>query len=219
MIGASRNSLMLERLADRFGWGPQPTMLDVGGGHGFLGLELAAKRWTVVVADHDPAKTELLGPWLARLSPRPLAIEYRTLSMEDLAAGGIPGQPSGFHVVTFFGSLLFARRNRVASLLRACWERLVPGGALIIREMVRQTAGEHLHGFRFERDELLRLVEENAAPPGFVSVVDGSPMTEFHAGTSALLAAKPGGGANSWRASEASTCSLRAERDRNGDTG
>jgi hypothetical protein len=219
MIGASRNSLMLERLADRFGWGPQPTMLDVGGGHGFLGLELAAKGWTVTVADHDPAKTELLGPWLARLSPRRLAIEYCSLSMEDLAAGGIPGQPSGFHAVTFFGSLLFARRNRVASLLRACWERLVPGGALIVREMVRQTAGEHLHGFRFERDELLRLVAENAAPPGFISIVDGSPMTEFHAGTSALLVAKPGGGASLWRSSDKNTSSGRAEHHRNGDTG
>lgn len=213
LIGASRNSLVLERLAHRLEWGEQPTMLDIGGGHGFLGLELAAKGWTVTVADYDPAKTELLGPWLARLSPRPLAIEYRTLRMEDIAAGGIPDHSSGVHVITFFGSLLFARRDCVPAILRACWERLAPGGGIVIREMVRQTAGEHLHEFRFERCELIRLVAENAAPPSFISIVDGSPMTEFHASASALLAVKPNGNASG------PLCGERAECHRNRDVG
>jgi len=36
-------------------------------------------------------------------------------------------------------------------------------------------ANEHLHEFRFERDELIRAVAENAAPPSYVSILDAQP--------------------------------------------
>ena len=185
--GASRNSLVLERLADRLGWGPRPDMLDIGGGHGFLGLEMAAKGWTVTVAEHDPAKTEVIGPWLARLSPRSLALRFRTVRMEDIPLGALPAEVGGLQVVTFFSSLFFARRDCVRALLRNCRERLAPGGAVLIHELVRQSKDEHLHDRRFEYRELIDLVTEGVGPPSYISIVDGSPMDQFVPGLSALL--------------------------------
>jgi hypothetical protein len=205
LFGASRNSLILESLAERLGWGPRPRLLDIGGAYGCLGLELAAKDWDVTVADNDPTKTESLGPWLVRLSPQPLAIEFCTLSMEDIATGGIPGDGAGWDAITFFLSLYNAKRERVPALLRACWQRLAPGGALVIHEVVPLEARERVDDLQFERDELIRLVTENAAPPGYVSMTDASLSAEFgHWGAGALLGVKPRGGAMSPTTSRAS---------------
>jgi 2-polyprenyl-3-methyl-5-hydroxy-6-metoxy-1,4-benzoquinol methylase len=190
MLGASRNSQVLEELSRRFGWGGCPKMLDVGGGHGLLGLEMAAKNWTVTVIDQDPAKTELLGPWLVRQSARPLPIEFLTMAMEELPECSLSTRLSAPHVITFFGSLLFARRERRPNILRACWKRLAPGGALLIHELVRSDPAEHLHERRFDRDELIDLIAENAAPPGFVSIRDGRPMDAFRPGLTALFVCK-----------------------------
>ena len=193
-LGASRNSLVLERLARRLNWGPNPVIRDIGGGHGFLGLELAAKGWSVTVADHDPAKTEVLGPWLARRSSRPLPIEFHTHSMDLIPERGVPGKGPSPHAISFFQCLLFAKRERVADILRVCWDQLADDGALIIHELVRKTPGEQLHEQRFEADELIRLVEENAGPADFVSIHDGGPMSEFRSGTSALVVRRSSAG-------------------------
>jgi SAM-dependent methyltransferase len=191
MLGATRNSLVLERLAARFGWGPNPVIVDIGGGYGFLGLELAAKGWNVAVVDFDPAKTELVGPWLAQRSPRPLPIGFFTRSMDEVSDLGVPGgsQPQA---ITFFQSLRLGNRDRAADTLRACWARLSPGGALLIHELVHETPGVvFAEGSLFYRDELLRLVAEVATAPSYVSKWDGEPMRKFIADTSMILARKP----------------------------
>lgn len=190
LLGASRNSFILECIADRLGWAPQPRLLDVGGGHGFLGLEMAAKGWSVTVVDHDPAKTELVGPWLARRSQRPLPIEYLTMEMESLDADDLPGLQRELQAITFFNSLYTAKRDRVGAILQACWELLAPGGALVIVEAVRQKPDEHLHEMRFSSDELINLTMENTVTPNYLSLVDGSSMPEFRAGASALILEK-----------------------------
>ncbi|HEV2336902.1 MAG TPA: class I SAM-dependent methyltransferase [Stellaceae bacterium] len=194
MLGATRNSLVLDRIAARLGWGPNPAIVDVGGGYGFLGLELAAKGWNVAVIDVDRAKTELLGPWLTRRSPRPLPINFFTRSMDELSDAGVPG---GFppHAITFFQSLRLGNRDRAADTLRACWARLAPGGALLIHELVHEMPGvSFAEGSLFCRDELLGLVEEVAAVPSYVSKWDGQPMRKFIPDASVILARKPQGG-------------------------
>lgn len=190
LFGASRNSLFLETLAERLGWGPRPRLLDIGGAYGCLGLELAVKGWDVTVVDNDPTKTELLGPWFAGLAPRRLAIEFRTLSMDDIPAGGIAGDGRGWDAATFFLSLYHADRERVPDLLRACWQRLAPGGALVVHEVVVDEDRGRGDDLQFERGELIGLVSENAAAPSYLSIEDASPSAEFR-GT--LLAMKPRG--------------------------
>jgi 2-polyprenyl-3-methyl-5-hydroxy-6-metoxy-1,4-benzoquinol methylase len=186
MVGATRNSFLLEQLAEKYRWGPTPAIADLGGGFGFLGLELAAKGWHVAVADYDPAKTEVLGPWLSERSPRPLLIEFYTRTIDDIPREGIPGTQAP-DVISFFHSLLMAERSHVAAIVRTCWERLAPGGALVIHELVQGTPGEqppHL----FHQDELLRLIAENAAPPTYLSVEDGTETKIFVPGTSLIIA-------------------------------
>jgi hypothetical protein len=194
MLGATRNSLVLERIAARLGWGPNPAIVDVGGGYGFLGLEMAAKGWTVAVIDFDPAKTERLGPWLAQRSPHPLPIGFFTRSMDALSEAGVPGG-SRPQAITFFQSLRLGNRDRAADTLRACWAHLAPGGALLIHELVHETPGVvFAEGSLFYRDELLHLVAEVAAAPSYVSKWDGAPMRKFIPDTSVILAHKPEGG-------------------------
>jgi len=112
------------------------------------------------------------------------------MTMEEFPACSLSARLSALHVITFLGSLLFAQRDRISDILRACWERLAPGGALIIHELVRRDPTEHLYEERFERDELIDLVAESTAPPDFVSIIDGQPMDAFRAGLTALLACK-----------------------------
>lgn len=194
MLGATRNSLVLERLAARFGWGPNPAIVDIGGGYGFLGLELAAKGWNVAVLDFDRAKTELVGPWLAQRSPRPLPIGFFNRSMDEVSDLGVPGG-SRPQAITFFQSLRLGNRDRATDTLRACWACLAPGGALLIHELVHETPGVvFAEGSLFHRDELLRLVGEVAAAPSYVSKWDGEPMRKFIADTSIILARKPPNG-------------------------
>jgi hypothetical protein len=188
MLGTSRNSLLLERMAAEFEWGPNPAIVDIGGGYGFLGLELAAKGWTVAAIDRESFNTEVVGCWLAARSPRPLPLELVTQSMDEIPEGGLPGGRAP-HAITFFHSLLMAQRDRVGDIIRTCWDSLVPGGALVIHELVHGTPGERVGDRRlFKRDELLRLITENAAAPSFVSVLDGKPMDKFVPGTSLIVA-------------------------------
>jgi len=153
--------------------------------------ELAAKGWSVAVVDFDSAKTEIVGPWLAQRSPRPLPIGFFTRSMDAISDVGVPGG-SRPQAITFFQSLRLGNRDRAADTLRACWARLAPGGALLIHELVHETPGVvFAEGSLFYRDELLRLVAEVAAAPSYVSMWDGEPMRKFIADTSMLLARKP----------------------------
>ena len=191
LLGTSRNSLLLERMANELRWGANPTLVDIGGGCGFLGLELAAKGWNVAAVDRDAFRTEVVGRWLAARSPRPLPLELVTQSMDEIPESGIPGGRKP-HAITFFHSLLMGRRDRAGAILRACWDSLVPGGALVIHELVHGTPGERQNDQRlFEQEELLRLITENAAAPSFVSVVDGKPMDMFVPGTSLIVARRP----------------------------
>ncbi|HEV2336682.1 MAG TPA: hypothetical protein VGS13_14360 [Stellaceae bacterium] len=191
MLGTSRNSLLLERMSTQFGWGPNPTLVDIGGGCGFLGLELAAKGWNVAAVDRDPFRIEVVGRWLVERSPRPLPLELVTQSMDEIPEGGLPGGVAP-HVITFFHSLLMGQRDRVGDILLACWDSLVPGGALVIHELVHGTPGERVgDGRLFEQEGLLRLITENAAAPSFVSVVDGKPMELFVPGTSLIVVRRP----------------------------
>lgn len=189
MLGASRNSLLLERLAARIGCGSPPSLVDIGGGFGFLGLELAAKGWPVAVIDYDPFKTEVMGRWLAdRVRPAG-SIEFRTQSMDEIPETGLPADRP--RLVTFFHSLRLARRDLVPAILRRCWDSLAPGGALVIHELVHGTPGESAEDeLLFRYDDLLRVVSENAAKPGYWSVLDAAPMAEFVAGTSLFVACR-----------------------------
>lgn len=191
MIGASRNSLVLDRLAIRLGWPRCPTLLDVGGGFGFLGVELATKGWNVTVADIDRDKTELVGPWLAKLWPNPLPLDYCTTGMEEITSSSVFTRSRRLDGITFFNSLYLSNRDRVGDLLRSCWQRLAPGGALVIREMIRLGERVDVHDRRFERDELISLVTNTTTAPSFVSIVDGAPVTDFDRAPSALVAVKP----------------------------
>jgi hypothetical protein len=189
--GASRNSLLLERIAASRQWGPNPVIIDVGGGWGFLGLEMVAKGWTATVIDRDLVKVEL-GRWLARRASCPLSIDFHREAMEALPEHGFPSAARP-QVVSFFQSLLFADRQQVADILRTAFDWLASGGALIIVEWTR-TPGEPLESSdeqRFTPDELMRLVAESACPPKLVSLRDGSEVVEFSPALTAIVAYKP----------------------------
>lgn len=188
MLGTSRNSLLLEQLAARLGWGGTPTIVDIGAGFGLLGLELASKGWNATVIDCDAFRVEEIGSWLAGQSSKTLQLERIVRSMDDIPKGGVPGKLAP-QAIAFFHSLLLAQREHVSDILRACWARLTPGGALILHELVRGTPGESSEDSRlFEFDELLRLVAENATAPRFISVLDGKPMQQFVPGNSLIVA-------------------------------
>jgi 2-polyprenyl-3-methyl-5-hydroxy-6-metoxy-1,4-benzoquinol methylase len=168
-------------------WGPAPQIVDIGGGYGLLGLEMAMKGWSATVIDYDPAKSKL-GRWLTRQAPRRLPIEFHTMSMEALPEHGVPvTEPP--HAISFFQCLFLANRERVPDIIRTAFARLAPGGTLIILERLRRC--EASNNDQFAAEELFELMTRNAAPPKLVSMRDGSFLTECDPDSTAFLACKP----------------------------
>ena len=189
--GAARNSLLLERIAARQAWGPAPKIVDIGGGYGFLALEMAMKGWSAAVVDYDRDKTEL-GSWLSGSAPRTLPIEFHTMSMEAVPEDGVPVMEPP-DAISFFQCLHIADRGRTGDILKAAFVRLAPGGALVVLECLRRSEGSNDN--QLAGDELFELMTRNAVVPSLVSMRDGSMLSisdvEHDPDSIAFVAYKP----------------------------
>ncbi len=188
MFGANQKSFILSKIHQFFNL-PSPhkcTGLDVGGGWGFLGAELALQGYTLTVADYDKKKTDIVGPWLAKHCRVEDRLSFVNLTMEQL--NNINGQ---YDFISFFGSLLYAQKNQISRILEGCMKMLNTGGLLLIHENPKEKGvpGTLDYEKRFEANTLHNLLLENCGTPQYFSVFSGEKIPKEKAHTSVIMAA------------------------------
>lgn len=158
MHGVFQKGMFLDRQVDALAGNGEPIrMLDMGGGYGALGAEMAARGHRATVLELEPAKVDRLGVWLADELGVADRLEF---VIGDFQA--IDRVDGAFDLICFFGALLYEDRAKVPALLRACADRLTEGGRLIVQELPkcrskpdardfhRQFAGPDLHELLLE---------------------------------------------------------------------
>lgn len=131
------------------------SLLDVGGGFGFLGAELALKGMNVTVMDYDSQK-EIIFNWLSRIIKHKGRLDFTTSGMEQFEFD------KSYDMISFFGSLLYCPRSNITTHLKNYWDNLNDGGLLIVHENpkgIGDPASLDYH-LRFEFDELHQLLSD-----------------------------------------------------------
>ncbi len=102
------------------------TLLDVGCGHGLVSNEVALRNPAVRVLGIDIAEAKIDA---ARKSVGTRAnIEFRITPLEGVAE-------SGFAAVSVVDVLYLVPRVTWASFLETCFDKLAPGGSLVVKEI------------------------------------------------------------------------------------
>ena len=170
--GANQKSFVVERIMDDTGMKGKARILDMGGGMGFLGAELALKGHDVTVIDCQPGSIGC---------GRKLWDAAGAVRRPDLALGNIERideMAGGYDLISYFGCLLYIDRREMPKVLRHSYSMLNDGGLLLIHENPREAGapGSLDYEKRFEADELYALMADSCGPPSFYNVFTGNPM-------------------------------------------
>lgn len=172
LFGANQKSFVFNATLSQHGLTERPLkILDVGGGYGFLGAELAAQGHHVTVTDVMPQHVNI-GNWLAARCGVSDRMDFRIEKIEDLA--GSLGQNS-YDVISFFGCLLYAERACVPDVIKSCMAALNSGGLLLIHENPKGVIKPEAKDFPicFTSEELLPLLEKYAGKPRLYNMFTG----------------------------------------------
>ena len=185
MTGANKKSWLIELITASSNAADQMEIFDGGGGCGHFAVEMASKGHRVRVYDHDPAKIEVLGPWLAQKCHVNELISFQKGRLEDLV---LPR--AVYDLVTLFGSLLYAEKKAVAGILQNAWHGLKPGGWLAIQELPKEKTKPDIGDYdrQFFTDDLYRLIASNASIPQYYSLFNGAKISRVQASQKSYLA-------------------------------
>lgn len=167
--GTSQKSRFLEWAATA-GRSERPLrILDMGGGYGAMGIELALHGHDVTILELEPAKVEHIGRWLAQLTGVGARVKFEIGNFD--AIDRIEGP---FDVISFFGSLLYYPHARTCDLLQRCSARLVAGGCLLVHENPRERASPDALDYdnQFMADELDGIVRGVLPQLSWYSIFD-----------------------------------------------
>jgi len=123
---------------------PRLRILDLGGGPALTLAELMLRRGDVasgVCVDPSPTNRDLVGHlvrWLES-GPEPAQQVASRLAF-DLATMEAPSGDGEVDVVSLIGSLLYVPREHTDAVLQRAWDRLSPGGLLVVHENLRDPA-------------------------------------------------------------------------------
>lgn len=130
--GVMQRQFILERICETIGLIDSTSLLDVGGGMGFLAVEWACHQNHAAIL--EPGEEWLqVARWLARRSGVEAEMSIIAGKMQELAKLG--GQ---YDLVTFFNSFYYCDKAEAGDVLRAAYRLVTPGGALIIWELPKE---------------------------------------------------------------------------------
>jgi len=167
--GANQKSFIIERILADYGITKSAQGLDMGGGFGFLGAELAVKGHRVTTLDYNKKNIEL-----GKLIWRQFNIE-KGLNLSEGNIEKIDQISGNYDFLSYFGCLLYIKREKLAGILQHSMELLKPGGLLLIHENPKEAGrtGSRDYERRFEADELFSLIQEHAGLPVFYNIFLG----------------------------------------------
>ncbi|MDA9224702.1 class I SAM-dependent methyltransferase [Tateyamaria sp.] len=159
-------------------------MLDMGGGYGALGIELALRGAHVTIVEIEEAKLKYLAQWMVdrhRLSDRVSLVpgDFKAIQKID----------GPYDVISFFCSLLYESRDQVEMLLQQCKDKLVPGGKLIVQEIpkIKASVSARDYDIQFEGGELNALVKKVFSKVSYFSLFTMSEVDLEKANNSVLF--------------------------------
>ncbi len=169
--GTWTRGFVLQRVLSEACGGRPARVLELGGGFGFLGAELALQGHQVTVTDIHPQRLDGVGGWLARRCGVEDRLAFRAMPMER--AGEMGG---GWDMIAIMSALLYVDRGAIPELLRTVRGMLRPGGVFALYEVVREASSpaNPQYDLMFEAGELSRIVAENLGAAECHSVFSGA---------------------------------------------
>lgn len=123
------NAFVFERICRAAFGARRLRLLDMGGGFGFLGCEMAAKGHRVMVQELGRDRVATGKTWLRPLLGLDQSVEYCQGRMEDFE-----GPDETYDLISFWGSLLLCDRGKIDQVLRRALRMLKPDGVLLVEE-------------------------------------------------------------------------------------
>jgi|GEM_PF-5104964 len=173
LYGAHHKSFISKRIVSEMlqTGSERPAMLDMGGGFGFLGAEMAKFGFEVEVSDYSGEHVEI-GEWVMERCGLGDVVRPVVGTIEEVVDRG---EVEKYDVVSMFGALLYAKRDMVPEIMRACMRSLKPGGLFLLHEnpagVIRP--GSKDYDICFREEELLGLLKAHAGDPVFYNVFTG----------------------------------------------
>lgn len=173
LFGAYHKSLVtLKIIEDHFPDQKPLNILDMGGGYGFLGAELAMKGHNVTVTDGSSFHVRI-GKKLLQHCELDKKINFFEQKIEDVDTN----QKNQYDIVSYFGCLLYAIRKKVPAILKSSMKILKPGGVLMIHEnhnrLIKPESVDY--PICFSSEELLNLLAKHAGQPRLYDIFSLQP--------------------------------------------
>lgn len=157
------NHLIAKLIGQRSGL----STIDIGGGTGVVSAELLLGTPAVDHAINAEPQTSnaLLGQYISHRFPQRMAGRFGIAS----ATAEVMAYDRAHDVVSFLGSLLYVPRAHTKSVLRNAWERLKPGGLLVIHENIKRPSYVQDYNYMFTVAELEEYLAEFGKPTYWLS--------------------------------------------------
>lgn len=131
--------------------------VDLGPGPGLVGASLVLDP-AIPVRRSTGLELRAIGPWSACRLAGPATQSLRDRWRFRLGSASTWTSDESLGVFTAIGSLLYLPRSESESLLERVWDRLSPGGLLVIHENIKHPRFVADHEIMFDRVELDRLL-------------------------------------------------------------
>jgi SAM-dependent methyltransferase len=141
--------------------------IDVGGGTGVVAAELLLGSKVVDHAINAEPQTSnaLLGQLISHRFPERMAGRFGIAS----ATAEVMAYDRSHDLISFLGSLLYVPRDHTKAVLRGAWDRLKPGGLLVIHENIKRPSYTRDFEYMFTVTELEELLAEFGKPTYWLS--------------------------------------------------
>ncbi|MAB72155.1 MAG: hypothetical protein CMJ54_06575 [Planctomycetaceae bacterium] len=148
---------VLRWLLRDFEMGDSMDHVDLGPGPGLVGASLVLDP-SIPIHRSTGLELRAIGPWSGCRLAGPAEESLRDRWRFRLGSASNWTSDESLGVFTAIGSLLYLPRSESESLLERVWDRLVPGGLLVIHENMKHPRFVADHKVMFDRVELDRLL-------------------------------------------------------------
>jgi len=173
LFGANQKSYIYQTLVNQYFPNLQINGYDLGGGYGCMAAELAAMGHNMHVLDYNEHHVRM-GKWLIEHCHL-----HNRLTIEKGNIADISSVRNHYHVISYFGCLLYVDRKDMPRIFQESMRLLKPGGLLLVHENPKEAGkpGSQDYDERFTASELLDLIQENAGEPEFRNMFTAAKMT------------------------------------------
>ena len=173
LYGVWNNGHIVERAINEMLHIDKLRVLDMGAGYGFMAVDMALKGHEVVMVDSNTEQLDIIGSWLCDTCYVADKVKMMHGHLEDIDK--VDGK---FDLIIMFASLLYAKREDVALVIKNSFDKLNSGGKLLIREIPQEIASIESLDFeyQFKAKELEGYIEKYKEGCKIYNIFSGKEM-------------------------------------------